>query len=348
MARTARKSSKKTATEIDITFPSSWAEFNRMIANNPGDSFAIVACVFVLLYMWPVTSSFAEPIVTITHNVTDPAELKDREWMEYVPGIGDMFFTSFMLLIFLAVHEGLTDFVWGPLGKHIRPKFSWRSLATDLLGSTLAMFALMEGLGQTWRPDGIGYVWLVTTPSRMSMTIKLALLLYIVLQLQGVFMVFGNKWLAKAKTINSNLLIHFGLQAGGAILAYAMGYPRVLAVAIVISAMTKGLPGLARLLAPLVLKTVEVAPKAANGKKKDWFKNETVGSKEIVITLAKFAPLAEVVGLLATLGYIGYVCFFLGAEGTGLPLAGLGCAIMAVGASSPLVLPVLQAGEKAH
>jgi len=39
------------------------------------------------------------------------------------------------------------------------------------------------------------------------------------------------------------------------------------------------------------------------------------------------------------------LCSFLEAEGTGLPIAGLGCAIMAIGASSPLVLPVMQAGE---
>ena len=80
MARTGRKS-KSSASDINITFPTSWAELMRLIANNPGDSMAIVASLFVMLYMFPPTSSFAQPIVTITHNVTDPAELKDRGWI---------------------------------------------------------------------------------------------------------------------------------------------------------------------------------------------------------------------------------------------------------------------------
>jgi hypothetical protein len=59
----------------------------------------------------------------------------------------------------------------------------------------------------------------------------------------------------------------------------------LLAVAVVITTMTKTLPGLARLLAPLVLKTVDVSAKPADGKKKTWFKNDNVGSKEIVTAL---------------------------------------------------------------
>jgi len=65
----------------------------------------------------------------------------------------------------------------------------------------------------------------------------------------------------------------------------ACSYPRVLAVAVIGTTITKTLPGFARLLSPLVLKTVEVAAKPTDGKKKEWFKNENVGSKEIVTAL---------------------------------------------------------------
>jgi hypothetical protein len=81
MTRTARKAPKKATSDFEFLIPTTWTEFVRMVANNPGDSCAIVASIFVMLYMIPATSSFAQPIVSVSHNVTDPAQLKARGWI---------------------------------------------------------------------------------------------------------------------------------------------------------------------------------------------------------------------------------------------------------------------------
>ena len=71
---TGRSKNAEAAFEI----PTDLNGWMKLIFNNPGDSLACLACVFVGFYMLPQTSDFAANIVTIQHNVTDPAAVQER------------------------------------------------------------------------------------------------------------------------------------------------------------------------------------------------------------------------------------------------------------------------------
>ncbi|EDQ85434.1 uncharacterized protein MONBRDRAFT_29341 [Monosiga brevicollis MX1] len=332
-----RRPTPKKAKNEGFEFPSNLNEAGQLFLNHWGDGFALAVCVLVAAYFMPLTTPLAEMIIVINHNVTNPADLKQHEWVEFVPGVLDVPFIVFAVAVTAAVQDLIGDLIFYNLNRQMQPKLSWQLVGSTMVVRFLILIGAATCLSDTWKPDGVGYAWLNNdTSERASLGIKLMALLCIVSPLTTLTITTIQKMTSKSKNFNMTIVLSSVCLAAGGALTHFAGFDRLQAAVIVALYAGAVFFALAELMQHLAVR------------KSNKLASNVVGTAEIAASLQKAKVPMQLAGVAAAGLMTAYTLLVAGPLTTNGLIAGAGIALSAVGLLIPCTMPTITFDGKTY